>query len=182
MENGYHPYTWIRTARAACPGGFTISVYLRRGFFGLSAAAAASAVHAGGGTVYAVAVRAVDLMLVAVAVESVAKLALVVVTIEANPVSAFPLVVVVNDHFVAAGAGEKLAAVRVAALAAGIAAVPANGMIRIAEPGQLARPVLKPAAGGLMAAVGAVAPAQAAHSTARNGIQVPVGNAQKRFL
>lgn len=123
--------------------------------------------YAGSRTVYAVTVRAVDLMLVAVAVETVAKLALPMVAIHADPVPAFPLVIVVNDHFVAAGTGEKLAAVRVAALTAGIAAVPANGMIRVAEPGQLARPVFKSAAGSLVTAVGAVAPAQAAHSAAR---------------
>lgn len=89
-----------------------------------------------------------------------------VFTLNASIVSAPVRMIVEDNAFVAKWAGKNLAAVRVAALAARIAAVLADRMIGITEAGQLAGPVLESSAGGLVTAVGAVAPAQAAHSAA----------------
>ena len=98
--------------------------------------------------------------------EAAAVVTFSVVAFNASIVSAPVRMIVEDNEFIAKRAGKNLAAVRVAALAARIAAVLADRMIGITETGQLAGPVLESSAGGLVTAVGAVAPAQAAHSAA----------------
>ena len=111
-------------------------------------------------------VRTVDRMLVAIADEVAADPTLIVIAFRAKPMSTVPLMVMIHHHLFAVGTGEYFAAMGMAALAARIAAVSADRMIGITEAGQLTGPMLESSAGSLMTAIGAVAPAQAAHSAA----------------
>ena len=116
------------------------------------------------GAIDTIAVGAIDFVFVAIAEVFVAGAALLVIAFYTIPVSAIPFVLDVYDHLFAGGTGEKFAAVCMAALAARISAVLTDRVIGVAETRQLARSVFKSAAGGLMTAVGAIAPAQTTHS------------------